>query len=63
MIFDGIPVAVLFFLATLFGFVLTPILNTETRTNEHKADIYGLNVSRQPAVSRQPPFTLASAVR
>jgi STE24 endopeptidase len=37
-----------FFLATLFGFVFTPIQNTETRTNEHEADMYGLNASRQP---------------
>jgi STE24 endopeptidase len=37
-----------FYLATLFFFVLTPILNTQTRTNEHEADMYGLNASRQP---------------
>ena len=37
-----------FFLVTLFGFVFTPIQNTETRTNEHEADMYGLNASRQP---------------
>ena len=29
-------------------FILTPILNTETRTNEFEADMYGLNASRQP---------------
>ena len=32
-----------------FLFVLTPIFNTQTRTNEHEApDMYGLNASRQP---------------
>ncbi len=31
-----------------FFFVLTPILNTFTRTQEHAADMYGINASRQP---------------
>jgi STE24 endopeptidase len=35
-------------LGSIFFFVLTPILNTETRNNEHEADMYGLNTSRQP---------------
>jgi len=35
-------------LASIFFFVLTPILNTEVRTSEQEADMYGLNASRQP---------------
>lgn len=35
-------------LASLFFFVLTPILNTYIRTAEQEADMYGLNASRQP---------------
>lgn len=35
-------------LASIFFFVLTPILNTVTRTQEHEADMYGINTSRQP---------------
>jgi STE24 endopeptidase len=37
--------------ALLFGvlmFVLTPVLNTETRMHEKEADMFGLNASRQP---------------
>lgn len=35
-------------LATVFFFVLTPILNTQTRTMEAEADMFGLDASRQP---------------
>jgi STE24 endopeptidase len=35
-------------LGSIYFFVLTPILNTETRTQELEADMYGLNASRQP---------------
>jgi STE24 endopeptidase len=35
-------------LGSIYVFVLTPILNTETRTQELEADMYGLNASRQP---------------
>ena len=35
-------------LASIFFFVLTPVLNTQIRTAEHEADMYGLNASRQP---------------
>jgi STE24 endopeptidase len=45
---DVAVLPLVFLLATLFGFVLTPILNTQTRTTEHEADMYGLNASRQP---------------
>jgi STE24 endopeptidase len=48
---DVTDVAVLpfvFLLAGIFFFVLTPILDTQTRSEEHEADMYGLNASRQP---------------
>jgi STE24 endopeptidase len=41
-----LPLAVL--LITIFGFLSTPIDNTFTRTQEHEADMYGINTSRQP---------------
>jgi STE24 endopeptidase len=41
-----VPLVVL--LGSIFFFVLTPILNTHTRTSEYEADMYGLNTSRQP---------------
>jgi STE24 endopeptidase len=41
-----LPLVVL--LASIFFFVLTPINNTEIRTQEQEADMYGLNASRQP---------------
>jgi STE24 endopeptidase len=41
-----VPLAVL--LLATFIFVMTPVLNSFTRTQEHEADMYGLNASRQP---------------
>jgi STE24 endopeptidase len=41
-----LPLVVL--LSSIFFFILTPISNTETRTAEQEADMYGLNASRQP---------------
>ncbi|MBI2840262.1 MAG: M48 family metallopeptidase [Acidobacteria bacterium] len=41
-----LPLVVL--MASIFFFVLTPVLNTYIRTIEHEADIFGLNASRQP---------------
>jgi STE24 endopeptidase len=35
-------------LASIFFFVLTPVMNTETRTQEKEADMFGLNAARQP---------------
>ncbi len=35
-------------LGGVFGFVITPIMNTYIRTQEYEADMYGLNTSRQP---------------
>lgn len=34
--------------ASLFFFVLTPVMNTFIRVQEHEADLYGVNASRQP---------------
>jgi STE24 endopeptidase len=33
---------------SILALVLTPIMNTQTRTEEGEADMYGLNASRQP---------------
>jgi STE24 endopeptidase len=41
-----VPLVMLF--ATIFGFVMTPVFNTQTRTQEYEADMYGLNASRRP---------------
>jgi STE24 endopeptidase len=41
-----LPLVIL--ISSIFFFVLTPILNTETRTQEAEADIFGINASRQP---------------
>jgi STE24 endopeptidase len=45
---DAAVLPLVFFLGTLFFFVLTPIQNTQTRTTEHEADMFGLNASRLP---------------
>ncbi len=37
-----------FLVTSLFFFVLTPVMNTLTRTQEYEADMYGLNASRLP---------------
>jgi STE24 endopeptidase len=42
----GLPV--LTAAATIFIILMTPVLNTITRTVEAQADIFGLNTSRQP---------------
>lgn len=41
-----LPLVVL--LISIFFFVVTPLDNTFTRTQEYEADMYGLNTSRQP---------------
>jgi STE24 endopeptidase len=41
-----LPLVMLLF--AIFGFVITPVMNTWTRTQEYEADMYGLNTSRQP---------------
>ena len=45
---DVAVLPLVFLLAGIFFFVLTPITNTQTRTEEHEADMYGINASRQP---------------
>jgi STE24 endopeptidase len=45
---DAAVIPLVFLLGSLVGFVYTPFLNTHIRTNEHEADRYGLNASRQP---------------
>jgi STE24 endopeptidase len=35
-------------LVSIFGFVISPVMNTSTRTQEYEADMYGLNTARQP---------------
>src|SRR5208283_5327505 len=40
---DTAVLPLVFLLGSLFFFVLTPILNTSTRTDEFEADMYGLN--------------------
>jgi len=35
-------------IASVLGFIYTPFFNTHIRGNEHEADMYGLNASRQP---------------
>jgi STE24 endopeptidase len=41
-----LPLVIL--LVSIFSSVITPIMNTYIRTEEHEADMYGLNTSRQP---------------
>jgi STE24 endopeptidase len=41
-----LPLAVMMF--SLFFFLMTPVINTITRTMEYEADMYGLNAARQP---------------
>ncbi len=42
----GLPLLVALF--SVYGFVLTPVFNTITRTQEAEADAFGLNAARQP---------------
>jgi STE24 endopeptidase len=45
---DVAALPLVFLLGGIFFFVLTPILNSHTRSTEQEADMYGLNASRQP---------------
>jgi STE24 endopeptidase len=45
---DTAVLPLVFLIGSFFGFVYTPFGNTHIRTNEHEADMYGLNASRQP---------------
>ena len=42
----AIPLAV--FLFSIYGFVMTPAINTVVRVHEFEADMYGLNAAREP---------------
>lgn len=41
-----LPLVIL--IVSILSFAITPIMNTYIRTEEHEADMYGLNTSRQP---------------
>lgn len=45
---DVAVLPLVFFIVTTFGFIFTPIGNTQTRISEHEADMFGVNASRQP---------------
>ncbi|MGA8529265.1 MAG: M48 family metallopeptidase [Acidobacteriaceae bacterium] len=45
---DPAALPLVFLLAGILFFVLTPVMNTFTRTQEKEADMFGLNASRQP---------------
>ena len=41
-----LPLVIL--ISAIYFFLMTPVLNTMVRTQEHEADMYGINASRQP---------------
>ena len=45
---DPAVIPLVFLIATIFFFALTPVSNTQTRAEEAEADMFGLNASRQP---------------
>jgi STE24 endopeptidase len=45
---DPAVLPLVFLLGGIFFFVLTPIMNTEVRSQEKEADMFGLNAARQP---------------
>ena len=47
-IFDPALLPGIIMIGTVIGLLLTPISNTATRTQEHEADMFGLNAARQP---------------
>ena len=53
----GLPLLVALF--SVYGFVLTPLSNTITRTMEAEADAFGLNAVRQPDGAAQAALHLA----
>ena len=56
---DTAVLPLVFLLGSFYLFVLTPILNTSSRTDEYEADMYGLNASRQPDGFAQVAIHLA----
>jgi STE24 endopeptidase len=53
----GLPL--LFALFSVYGFALTPVLNTITRSMEAEADAFGLNAARQPDGAAQAALHLS----
>ena len=53
----GLPLLAALF--SVYFFVLTPVTNTLTRTQEAEADIFGLNASRMPDGFAQAAIHLA----
>jgi STE24 endopeptidase len=53
----GLPLLVALF--SIYGFVLTPLFNTITRSMEAEADAFGLNAARQPDGAAQAALHLA----
>ena len=53
----GLPLLVALF--SVYGFILTPVLNTITRSMEAEADAFGLNAARQPDGAAQAALHLA----
>jgi len=53
----GLPLLAALF--SVYFFVLTPVTNTLTRTQEAEADIFGLNTARQPDGAAQAAIHLA----
>ncbi|HMH29344.1 MAG TPA: M48 family metallopeptidase [Steroidobacteraceae bacterium] len=53
----GLPLLVALF--SVYGFVLTPVFNTVTRSMEAEADAFGLNAVRQPDGAAQAALHLA----
>jgi STE24 endopeptidase len=53
----GLPLLVALF--SVYGFVLTPVFNTVTRSMEAEADAFGLNAARQPDGAAQAALHLA----
>jgi len=52
-----VPLVVL--LVGILFFVLTPVMNTQTRIQEQEADVFGLNASRQPDGEAQADIHLS----
>jgi STE24 endopeptidase len=53
----GLPLLAALF--SIYGFVLTPVFNTQTRTMEAEADIFGLNAAREPDGMAQATLQLS----
>jgi STE24 endopeptidase len=53
----GLPLLVALF--SVYGFALTPLFNTITRSMEAEADAFGLNAARQPDGAAQAALHLA----